>query len=57
MGGLVIPRGDATALALGLGRVLDDEAWGRELGKRAKSRAENCFSPEAIGNQLRDFLL
>ena len=55
-GGLVIPRGDATALALALGRVLDDEVWGSELGKRAKNRAENCFSPEAIGKQLRDFL-
>lgn len=56
-GGLVVPRGDATALALALGRVLDNEAWGRELGKRARCRAENCFSLEAIGKQLRDFLL
>jgi glycosyltransferase involved in cell wall biosynthesis len=55
-GGIIVPRGDATALALALGRVLDDEAWGRELGKRARSRAENCFSPEAIGKQLRNFL-
>jgi starch synthase len=56
-GGLVVPRGDATALALALGRVLDDQAWGRELGKRARSRAEKYFSPEAIGKQLSDFLL
>lgn len=56
-GGLVVPRGDATALALALGRVLDDSAWGHELGKLARSRAENCFSPQAIGKQLRDFLL
>lgn len=57
VGGIVVPRGDATAMALALGRVLDDEAWGRELGKRARCRAEECFSLEAIGKQLRDVLL
>jgi glycosyltransferase involved in cell wall biosynthesis len=55
-GGLVVPREDATALALALGRVLDDEAWGRELGKRARSRVEECFSLEVVGKQMRDFL-
>ena len=56
-GGLVVPRGDAVALASALGRVLDNEAWGRELGKRARHRAQECFSLEAIGKQLRNFLL
>lgn len=56
-GGLVVPRGDATALALALGRVLDNEAWGRELGKRARRRVEDCFSLEAIGRQLSVFLI
>ncbi|URD52535.1 glycosyltransferase family 4 protein [Chroococcidiopsis sp. CCNUC1] len=56
-GGIVVPRGDASALALALGRVLDNEAWGRELGQNARSHAESCFSPEAIGKQLRDVLL
>jgi len=56
-GGLVVPREDANALALALGRVLDDEAWGREMGKRARCRAENYFSSEAVGKQLRNFLL
>lgn len=55
-GGLVVPRGDAMALASALGRVLDNEAWGCELGKRARYRAENCFSLEAIGKQLHDLL-
>lgn len=55
-GGLMVPRGDATALALALGRILDNEAWGRELGKRARRRAEDYFSLEAIGKQLRDFM-
>ncbi|HEY9844822.1 MAG TPA: glycosyltransferase family 4 protein, partial [Candidatus Caenarcaniphilales bacterium] len=56
-GGLVVPREDPKALALALGRVLDDEAWGRELGKRARSRAEEGFSLEVIGKQLSDTLL
>ncbi len=56
-GGLVVPRDDAKALASALGRVLDDEAWGRELGKRARRRAEDSFSLLAISKQLRDFLL
>jgi starch synthase len=56
-GGLVVPRGDATALASALGRILDNETWMRELGQRARCRAELCFSLEAIGKQLRDFLI
>ncbi|MBN3878590.1 MAG: glycosyltransferase family 4 protein [Nostoc sp.] len=56
-GGLIVPRENAKALALALGCVLDDEAWGRELGKRARLRAEECFSFEVIGKQLRDTLL
>lgn len=56
-GGVVVPRADATALAIALGRVLDNEAWGRELGQRARLRVEECFSLEAVGQQLRDFLL
>lgn len=56
-GGLVVPREDAKALALALGRVLDDPAWGREMGKRARYRAENYFSSEAVGKQLRNFIL
>lgn len=55
-GGLVVPREDATALCTALGRVLDDEAWGRELGQRAQCRIQECFSLSAIGKQLRDFL-
>lgn len=56
-GGLVVPRGDAAALASALGRVLDDEAWSRQLGQCAHRRAHSCFSPELIGKQLRDVLL
>jgi starch synthase len=55
-GGLIVPRGDAEALAQALGRVLDDEALRHELGRRARCRAEEQFSLEAIGKQLRNFL-
>lgn len=56
-GGLVVPRGDAAALALALGRFLDDEAWRREMGRRARLRVEDCFSLTSVGKQLRDFIL
>jgi|SoiMetStandDraft_2_1073263.scaffolds.fasta_scaffold02979_3 glycosyltransferase involved in cell wall biosynthesis len=55
-GGLIVPRNDAPALALALGRLLDDEAWRLELGRRAGHRIEASFSPEAVGMQLRTFL-
>jgi len=55
-GGIVVPRGDAMALAEALGRLLDDPARSRELGKRARCRAEKYFSLEAIGKQLREFM-
>lgn len=53
-GGIVVPKGDVLALASALGRVLDDEALGRELGQNARDRVESCFSPQAIGKQLHD---
>ncbi len=56
-GGLIVPRGDATALALALGRILDNQALGRELGKLARCRAVKCFSLETISKQLHNFLL
>ncbi|MCT7970922.1 glycosyltransferase family 4 protein [Laspinema olomoucense] len=56
-GGIIVPRGDAAALAIALGRLLDDPAWSRELGDRARRRVERCFSPEVIGKQLREALL
>jgi starch synthase len=56
-GGVVVPRGDAGALAAALGRLLDDPALGRELGSRARERVERGFSPQAVGARLRRFLL
>ena len=56
-GGLVVPRNDAAALALALGRVLDNEDWGRKMGEHARRRVEDSFSLEVVGKQLGDFLL
>jgi glycosyltransferase involved in cell wall biosynthesis len=56
-GGLVVPRGDAAALAAALGRLLDDPELGRALGMRARARVEDAFSPAAAGARLRRVLL
>ena len=56
-GGLIVPRENVQALAQALGRVLDNEIWGREMGNRARCRIEQYFSVEAVGKQLRNFLL
>jgi glycosyltransferase involved in cell wall biosynthesis len=53
-GGLVVPRGDAKALAVALKRVLDDEVIRHDMGKSARKRVEECFSLDAVGQQLRD---
>ncbi|MGH7807739.1 MAG: glycosyltransferase family 4 protein, partial [Thermodesulfobacteriota bacterium] len=55
-GGIVVPRIDAKALALALGRILDDMVWARKLGMRARHRVETHFSLEKVGKQLRTFL-
>ena len=56
-GGIMVPRGDAEALAAALGRVLDDAVRGRELGMFARRRMETCFSVEEVGKQLRAFFI
>ena len=56
-GGLMVPREDVGAFAQALSRVLDDQVLRIELGKRARCRIEQYFSLEAVGQQLRDFLL
>jgi glycosyltransferase involved in cell wall biosynthesis len=55
-GGLIVPREDSEALASALLRVLDDLSWARQLGARARRRAEREFSLEVVGSRLRQFL-
>ena len=56
-GGIVVPRGDAAAFAAALGRALDDVAWTRETGVRARQRVADVCAPDSVGRRLRDFLL
>ena len=56
-GGVVVPRGDAAAFAAALGRALDDVAWARATGARARRRVEEACALDSVGRRLRDFLL
>lgn len=55
-GGVVVPTGDATALARALGGALGDPRWRAETGRAARARAESAFSMEAVGRQLASAL-
>jgi glycosyltransferase involved in cell wall biosynthesis len=55
--GLLVPRGDAPALARGLSRLLEDEDLRRRLGIAARARVETSFAPLPVGLRLRSFLL
>jgi starch synthase len=55
-GGVLVPVGDAGALAAALERVLADPPLAAQLGRRGRERVESSFSVEAVGAQLRDFL-
>ena len=56
-GGVVVAREDGPALAAALTGLLVDDDRRRELGRRARQRAEAAFAPESVGRQLKDFLL
>jgi glycosyltransferase involved in cell wall biosynthesis len=55
--GVVVAREDPSALANALAQLLDDPERRRELGLRARGRAENHFSLDAVGSELAHFLL
>lgn len=54
--GVIVPPEDAGALAHAFRRLLDDEPLRRQLGERARRRAEQEFSLETVGNRLRAFM-
>jgi glycosyltransferase involved in cell wall biosynthesis len=54
--GIIVPREDPQALAEGLRRLLHDDELSRLLGQRARRRAIEEFSLEAVGAKLRRFL-
>ncbi|MFL5616790.1 MAG: glycosyltransferase family 4 protein [Gemmatimonadaceae bacterium] len=55
-GGIMVPRGDGAAFAAALGRVLDDVAWARATGARARQRVAEACALDSVGRRLRDFL-
>src|ERR1700733_5293767 len=56
-GGIVVPVGDAIALAKNLAPLLDDAPTARELGARARLRVERAFSLKSVGVQLQGLFL
>lgn len=46
--GLLVPARDATALALAIGRLLDDPAYARSLGQAARQRALEQFDDRIV---------
>ncbi len=55
--GLVVPTGDAHALASALGHLLDNPALRAQLALAARARAEAAFTMDAVGARLRAVLL
>jgi glycosyltransferase involved in cell wall biosynthesis len=56
-GGIVVRRGDAAGLADAIGQLIDDDDLRAALGRRARARVTEEFSPDVVGRSLRDFLL
>jgi starch synthase len=56
-GGVIVPAGDADALATALVTLLADPARRAALAHAARTRAHAAFSLEAVGEQLSRFLL
>jgi starch synthase len=56
-GVIIVPRDDLAAFTEALRRLLDDPARRVELGRRARRRAGETFSLQAVGRQLCAVLL
>lgn len=54
--GTIVPAGDADAFARTLGALIDDADLSARIGAQARKRAEEFFSLESVGRELRAFL-
>jgi starch synthase len=54
--GVIVPCGDAQALAQALDQLLSDDLAKQTYGVRARDRVASSFSLEVVGRQLRGFL-
>jgi 2-deoxystreptamine N-acetyl-D-glucosaminyltransferase/2-deoxystreptamine glucosyltransferase len=54
--GLLVPPGDAAALAAALGRIVSDRGGARALGEEGRRRALERFAPATIYGELEGFL-
>jgi glycosyltransferase involved in cell wall biosynthesis len=52
--GLLIPVGDAEALARALRRLLAEPNWARQLGENARRRVRDHFSLDRLGRQINE---
>jgi glycosyltransferase involved in cell wall biosynthesis len=52
--GLLIPPGDAAALARGLSQLLENPAWAHSLGERARERVMTLFSLERMAAEIQE---
>jgi glycosyltransferase involved in cell wall biosynthesis len=56
-GGLIVPPEDSRALALAISHYLDNPSLAYAVGQNARQRAEQGFTFDVIGQQLRQFML
>ena len=55
--GILVPAMDAAALADAMGRLLSDADLRRDLGRRARARAEACFDASEFARRLEAIYL
>ena len=53
--GLVVPEGDAQALAIAINRIHESAGLRADLIARGLERARCCYSQDVIMNQIVDF--
>ena len=56
-GGVIVPPEDPVSLAESLDRLMADIGRARQIGSSARRRAEERFSFEVVGEQLKNFIL